>query len=82
MKVKFESLTPQEQRHEIGAYMNKFPYQRGLFGEAIGEHRDASLIRAAMLSGDYLRFGELADGAIREYIGCVIDRDKDWRIEE
>jgi len=79
---KFHQLSITDQREEIKAYMEKLPHQRGLISEAISEHRYKEYIYASFYAGDYTRFGDLSDSAIREYVGNIIDNDKNWRIEE
>jgi hypothetical protein len=78
----FDELHEPDQRSTIRDYLRKWPYERGLLGEAINEHRYNGQIEAAFFANDIAQLGTLVDIAIREYLGAQVQREWDEKGDE
>lgn len=57
-----------EQREFIERFIDRNPWQEGLFSEAVGESKYRDEIRETFYHGDTARLGVLVERAMREYI--------------
>lgn len=77
---RFDELTEDQQRAEIRARLEANPEDFGLLGEALIEHKLNTRIASALFANNIEQFGKLADEAIRDYIGKIIQAD--WNSKE